>query len=130
MHGGEVRVSALRDDEKFKQEPAYDLDRRIFGAVRGFLEDSGIRDETSRGSAALKSVPNSWPALELPGSRVSRIEAPVNGLLNVWVAPIGVWLLQFVSTTALWWWSIMCFRNSVSKAAPVVWSSRIICCRS
>lgn len=29
-----VRVAALRDDEKFKQEPAYDLDRRLFGALR------------------------------------------------------------------------------------------------
>ncbi len=28
------RLSAVRDDEKYKQEPAYDLDRRLYGALR------------------------------------------------------------------------------------------------
>jgi outer membrane receptor protein involved in Fe transport len=41
-----VRVSALRDDEKFRQDPAYDLDRRLFGALRfepAFLKRAGAR---------------------------------------------------------------------------------------
>ncbi len=29
-----VRLALLRDEEKFKQEPAYDLDERIYGAMR------------------------------------------------------------------------------------------------
>lgn len=41
-----VRVAAVRDDEKFKQEPAYDLDRRIYGALRfepAFLKRANAR---------------------------------------------------------------------------------------
>ncbi|KAF0095781.1 MAG: TonB-dependent receptor plug [Puniceicoccaceae bacterium 5H] len=29
-----LRISALRDDEQFKQDPAYNFDRRIYGAIR------------------------------------------------------------------------------------------------
>lgn len=41
-----VRITALRDDEKFKQEPSYDLDRRLYGALRfepAFLKRAGAR---------------------------------------------------------------------------------------
>jgi outer membrane receptor protein involved in Fe transport len=41
-----LRVSGLRDNEQFKQEPAYDLDRRLFGALRyepSFLKRNGAR---------------------------------------------------------------------------------------
>lgn len=41
-----VRISALRDDEQFQQEPAFEKDERLYGAVRfepGFLKRGSAR---------------------------------------------------------------------------------------
>ncbi|HEX9785485.1 MAG TPA: TonB-dependent receptor plug domain-containing protein, partial [Opitutaceae bacterium] len=41
-----VRFSTLRDSEKFKQDPAFELDRRFFGALRwepNFLKKGSVR---------------------------------------------------------------------------------------
>lgn len=41
-----IRVSALRDDEQFQQEPAYEKDERLYGALRyepGFLKRGSAR---------------------------------------------------------------------------------------
>lgn len=41
-----VRLAVLRDDEKFKQDPAFDRDERVFGALRwepGFLKRGSAR---------------------------------------------------------------------------------------
>lgn len=66
-----VRVSALRDDEKFKQEPAYDLDRRVFGALRfepAFLKRANARTifkATVESGKITSNRPRTLPPIDL-----------------------------------------------------------------
>ncbi|HEU5078986.1 MAG TPA: TonB-dependent receptor plug domain-containing protein [Opitutaceae bacterium] len=75
-----LRVSLLRNDQKFQQDPAYSLDQRVYGAFKykpGFLNRNDMRFEVS-GNFEHGSIDSNRPRIVAPIDKLSQFWAPVN----------------------------------------------------
>jgi outer membrane receptor protein involved in Fe transport len=75
-----IRVSALRDEEKFQQKPAFENDERIYGAVR--WDPQLFRDRSARTSIKLKyehgEIDANRPRIVPPNDHITPFFRPKN----------------------------------------------------